>query len=176
MLAVATLYIGRFLFMPDAVIASWLHGPILVVHEAGHIVGAPFGRFVMLMGGTVLQIALPLAFAVYFGLSRQPFSAALVLLWTSFALVDAAVYVADAQERALPLITFDRDTHDWWNLLLDLRLLHRDDLLAALLHAQAFAVLAAGIALGVIAARPDTQPGSQPGSQPSAPGRPASRR
>lgn len=147
-LAAGTVYVGRFLFAPDAVMASWMHMPTLVVHEAGHILAAPFGRFVMLLGGTLLQVALPLAFVVYFLLSRQPFSAALLLLWASFALVDGAVYVADAQERALPLITFDPDTHDWWNLLGMLDLRHRDDLIAALMHAQAFAALAAAVWLG----------------------------
>lgn len=163
-LGLAAVYVGRFLFFPDAVIASWLHGPVLIVHEAGHVLAAPFGRFVALLGGTMLQVAVPLAFAVYFLLSRQPFSAALVLLWVSFALVDGAVYVADAQERELPLITFDRDTHDWWNVLGELRLLHRDDLIAALFHAQAFAALGAALWLGCRSA------------QPSAPSSPASRR
>lgn len=152
-LAVGTLYVGRFLVAPDAVMASWMHMPTLVVHEAGHILFGPFGRFTMLLGGTLLQVALPLAFVVYFLLSRQPFSASLLLLWVSFALVDGAVYVADAQERALPLITFDPGTHDWWNLLGMLDLLHRDDLIAALFHAHAFAVLAAAVWLGWRAAQ-----------------------
>jgi hypothetical protein len=147
-LAAASLYVGRFLFAPDAVMSSWMHMPTLVVHEAGHILFGPFGRFLMFLGGTLLQVALPLAFAVYFLLSRQPFSAALLLLWVSFALVDGAVYVADAQERALPLITFDPGTHDWWNLLGMLDLLHRDDLIAAMFHAQAFVALGAAGWLG----------------------------
>ena len=148
MLVVVAAYVGRFLFVPGAVMHSWMHWPTLVVHEAGHILAGPFGRFPMLLGGTLLQVALPLAFAIYFLISRQPFSGALVLLWTSFALVDGAVYVADAQERALPLITFDPDTHDWWNLLGMMDLLHRDDLIAALLHAQGFAAWLGAAAIG----------------------------
>ena len=164
MLAVVAVWLGRFLFAPDAIISSWMHGPVLVIHEAGHIVFAPFGRFAEILGGTYLQVALPLAFAVYFLVSGQRFSGAIVLLWVAFALVDGAVYVADAQERALPLITFDRNTHDWWNLLRGADLLHRDDLLAALLHAQAFVVFGAGLLIGWHAA------------QPSAPSKPASLR
>lgn len=148
-LLAAAVFLGRFVFAPDAVIASWMHGPTLVVHEAGHILFGPFGRFVMLLGGTLLQVALPLAFVIYFLLSKQLFSASLVLLWVSFALVDGSVYVADAQERALPLITFDRDTHDWWNLLRMMGLLERDNLIAALFHFQGFLALAAALALGV---------------------------
>ena len=153
-LAVVAVWLGRFLFIPDAILSSWMHGPVLVIHEAGHIVFGPFGRFLEILGGTYLQIALPLAFAIYFFVSGQRFSGAIVLLWVSFALVDGAVYVADAQERALPLITFDRDTHDWWNLLRHIDLLHRDDLLAALLHGQAFLVFAAGLVLGWRSAQP----------------------
>ena len=163
-LAVVAVWLGRYLFAPDAITSSWMHGPVLVIHEAGHILFAPFGRFVAIIGGTYLQVALPLAFALYFFLSGQRFSGAVVLLWVAFALVDGAVYVADAQERALPLITFDRDTHDWWNLLRQVDLLHRDDLLAALLHGQAFAVFAVGLVIGWRAA------------QPSAPSRPANLR
>ena len=153
LLAVAA-YVGRFLLAPDAIMAAWLHWPTLVVHEAGHIFASPFGRFPMLLGGTLLQVALPLAFGIYFLLSRQPFSAALVMLWASFALVDGAVYVADARERALPLITFDPDTHDWWQLLGMLDLLPRDDVIAALFHAQAFAAWIAAIVVGWKAAQP----------------------
>ena len=154
MLLTVAAYVGRFLFAPDAIMASWMHWPTLVVHEAGHILASPFGRFPMLLGGTLLQVALPLAFAVYFQLSRQPFSAALVLLWVSFALVDGAVYVADARERALPLITFDPDTHDWWQLLGMLDLLPRDDLIAGLFHAQGFTAWIAAVILGSRAAQP----------------------
>lgn len=168
-LVLATAYVGRFLFFPDAIMASWMHGVTLVVHEAGHIFAGPFGRFVAFLGGTLMQVALPVAFVAYFLLSRQPFSAALVMLWVSFSLVDGAVYVADARERALPLITLDRDTHDWWNLLGDLRLLHRDDLIAALFHAEGFAALAAAVWLGWRSARPSAR-------QPSAPSSPANRR
>lgn len=159
-LAVAAAYIGRYLFAPDAILQAWMHGPTLVVHEAGHILFAPFGRVVMLLGGTYFQVALPAAFVAYFLWSRQPFSAAIVLLWVAFALVDGAVYVADAQERALPLITFDRNTHDWWNLLGSAGVLERDDLLAALLHAEAFAVFAAALILGWKSCRPSAAPDS----------------
>ncbi len=129
-----------------------MHGPVLVVHEAGHVL-VPFGRFASIFAGTGLQVALPLAFVARFGLARQPFGMALMLFWTAFALADGALYVADARDLRLPLLTVDPSTHDWANLLRDLRLLAQDDLLAGLLRAQAWIAWAAGCAAVVFAAR-----------------------
>ncbi len=141
---VVAVWVARFLVDPSAILPSWMHGVVLVIHEAGHFI-TPFGEFSSLLGGTFWQVALPLAFVAYFALTRQPFSAALLLFWVSFSLADAALYVGDARERLLPLITFDRDSHDWWNLLLILDLFRQDDLLATLFRIQAFGFFLAGL-------------------------------
>jgi hypothetical protein len=96
---------------------------------------------------------IPLALAIYFALTRQPFSAGLLLFLVAFSLADVAVYVADARERQLPLITGDVDTHDWWNLLLIIDLFRRDDLLASMFRFQAFAFFVAGVVVTLRYAR-----------------------
>jgi hypothetical protein len=56
-----------------------------------------------------------------------------------------STYVADAQERALPLITNDPSTHDWWRLLRAADLLAYDDVIGGLF--VALALLAFGSSL-----------------------------
>jgi hypothetical protein len=149
---VAALWVLRFLIDPGIILTSWMHGVLLVIHEAGHFL-TPFGEFATLLGGSFWQVMIPLALATYFALTRRPFSAGLLLLLVAFSLADVALYVEDARERELPLITGDVNSHDWWNLLLILDLFRRDDLLASLFRLQAFAALFAGLAVTLIHAR-----------------------
>src|SRR5450830_2124922 len=60
---------------------SFLHRPILVFHEAGHIVFMPLGHWLMVLGGTLGQLIMPaiLAGALLIK-NRDPFGAA-VGLW-----------------------------------------------------------------------------------------------
>jgi hypothetical protein len=145
---ILALYFGRFLFIQDRIIDTFLHGFLLVLHEAGHFL-TPFGDFAMILGGTLWQIFVPLVIAIYFVLSRQFYSAAVVLFLVSFSLVDASVYVRDARERLLPLTTVDPNTHDWWNLLRRLQLLEYDDTLANLYRLQGWCFYALASVLAV---------------------------
>lgn len=144
-LLLAVLFASYF-FTPERVMPSWLHLFMLVIHEAGHILMMPFGEFMMLLGGTFLQIVIPMVIGMYFLVSGQFWSASLSLFLIGFSFLDASIYVADARARALPLITGDKDTHDWWQLLTMLGLLNYDHLLGWLfyLHGLCFYVLAFG--------------------------------
>lgn len=148
----AALWVVRFLFDPGIILSSWMHGVVLVIHEAGHFL-TPFGEFGTLLGGSFWQVMIPLALAIYFALLRQWFSAGLLLYLVAFSLVDVAVYVADARERRLPLITGDPDSHDWWNLLLIIDLFRRDDLLASMFRFQSFLFFVAGVGLTLYSSR-----------------------
>ena len=46
--------------MGMAASSSMLHLPNLIFHEAGHVLFAPFGRFMTVLGGSLFQFALPL--------------------------------------------------------------------------------------------------------------------
>jgi hypothetical protein len=100
------------------VLAAIVSGADLVFHEAGHpILGLLGSRFLMYLGGTIAQLAIPSAAAFAFVRARRTSACAVALVWIGFNLVDVGTYAADAMDRALPLLAPDQDAHDWWNLL-----------------------------------------------------------
>jgi hypothetical protein len=149
----AAIFFARYFLTPGIVMASYLHGFILVLHEAGHLLLMFAGEFFAILGGTFWQIAIPIIFVFYFVFTGQVWSASLLLFLVAFSFVDASIYVADAQARELPLITFDKDTHDWWNLLVYLNLLKYDGFLGTLYYLQGLVCYVLAIYLGIDFAR-----------------------
>ncbi|MCU0606732.1 MAG: hypothetical protein MUF78_04775 [Candidatus Edwardsbacteria bacterium] len=124
----------------------WLDRVDLIFHEAGHIIFMPFGPFICLMGGTLMQLIAPAAFVVYFYLRRSYYSATAVLFWLGQSLFNVSVYARDARARALPLLTGDEDTHDWYNMLSDLGLLRHDQAVGNAFYALGLLCLLAAVA------------------------------
>jgi len=109
---------------PPGFFLGILDGANLIFHEAGHILFSPFGDFMQYLGGSLMQVAIPVTCAVYFWLHEQRGSAAVALFWAGESLTNVAIYVADARRMELPLIGGDHD----WNYLLDrLNLLNQAD-------------------------------------------------
>ena len=108
----------------------------VILHEGGHVVFTPFGKFLHILGGTLLQLAVPLGFAGYFTVQRHLAAAALCLFFFFENFLGIAVYIADAHAMALPLVSLGSGeiTHDWYYLLSTLHLLHRDGQIAALVR------------------------------------------
>jgi hypothetical protein len=107
-------------------VASILDGANLVFHEAGHPIFGLFGsRFLMYLGGTLGQLAFPLAAAIVFARRRQPASFTAAVIWIGLNLVNVGRYAADGEVRVLPLLAPDKDSHDWWNMLGMLGLRHQ---------------------------------------------------
>jgi hypothetical protein len=108
-----------------------LHNVHLVFHEAGHVIFAFFGDFMHVLGGSLLQVLMPLIwfFAARFW-GKDAFAGALCLWLMGHALVDVAPYINDA--RSLQLVLLGGGTgqevegHDWEYLLTELHLLNRD--------------------------------------------------
>lgn len=130
---------------------SLWHGIDLVIHEAGHFVFIPFGDFMRVLGGSLLQGLVPLLFAVEFLRRKNPFGAAFSLWWLAQSLLDVAVYINDARAGVLPLLggVTGRDApsyHDWHNLLGRLGWLEYDQALA-----RSVQVLAILLMIGAIA-------------------------
>jgi hypothetical protein len=113
----------------------WLHYPDLAIHETGHLLFMPFGDFLILLGGSLTQIAFPAAFTAYFFYSRQFFSSALTLFWTGQNFMDVGVYMRDAPYRELPLTVDDIDAHDWWQLFNMMGCLDQAEAIANVTHA-----------------------------------------
>src|SRR6188474_3277026 len=95
-LAIWTVQFARTPLSSDA-INSFLHLPDLVFHEAGHIIFSPFGRFMTVLGGSLLQFLVPVVALVAFVKQEEPFGAAIGAWWAGQNLVDLAPYIADAR-------------------------------------------------------------------------------
>jgi hypothetical protein len=102
----------------------------LAIHEAGHVVFAPFGEFAGIAGGSLLQLIVPAAFVLYFARTRQPYAAFVVLFWVAQSLHNVAVYIGDARAQVLPLVGGEYVLHDWAYMLSRLRLLREDTAIA----------------------------------------------
>jgi hypothetical protein len=119
---------GEFLFIDSA---------NLVVHEGGHIVFGPFGRTLMLWGGTILQWLVPLVLAGYFFHERQPAAFVFCLFFFFENWLYTATYMADARAMDLPLVTTgnaDTVEHDWNAIFSDLGVLHYDTAIAGVVR------------------------------------------
>lgn len=104
---------------------SFMHNVNLPFHEFGHILFMPFGRFMMILGGSLFQVLLPLLlmFAFVFK-QRDTFAGSIMLWWCGQSFMDLSPYIADAQYRALPLVGGGgEESHDWGNLLTMMNLL-----------------------------------------------------
>src|SRR5688572_27374755 len=94
----------RFAFTPlgEDAMDAFIHLPDLVFHEAGHMIFSPLGQFMTVLGGSLMQVLVPVVAAVAFVRQEQPFGAAICVWWAGQNLVDLAPYIADA--RALQLV------------------------------------------------------------------------
>lgn len=84
----------------------------LLIHEGGHLIFSFMGEWMHVLGGTILQLLFPLAFSLVFLFRRDKYASALFGIWFGESMMDMAVYMADAQVQALPLL-FGKGTHDW---------------------------------------------------------------
>lgn len=143
----------------NASTAYWfMHRVDLVFHEAGHVVFRLFGEFMTVLGGSLLQLIMPLVVAGTFLVKHgNNFGATVGLWWTGQSLSDLAPYIADARELRLQLLGggtgADRPGwHDWENILGRLDLLDQAKMLGGLADAlgillMALALLWAGVLL-----------------------------
>ncbi len=111
----------------------------LVFHEAGHIILGLFGELIAALGGSLLQVLVPLVCVAAFLRHVNPFGAAVATWWAGQSLVDLAPYIDDARSQELVLLggVTGRDVpgyHDWNNVLSRLGLLPYDHGVARLAH------------------------------------------
>jgi len=121
------LYLSRYFLQERA--WTLLDDGILAIHEAGHVLFQPFGEFLMMLGGSLLQLLVPAAFVAYFLRRTDRYAAAVVLFWLAASLFNLSAYVADARAGELPLLSGNRADHDWTWLLIRLGALEHDLLL-----------------------------------------------
>lgn len=111
-----------------------LDGVNLVFHEAGHPLFGLLGwETLAILGGTFLQLLVPLAVLASFWLRREAPGAAAAGLWCFENLLNIARYLGDARAQVLPLV--GGGEHDWAMLLGRWGLLAQDEAIARALRA-----------------------------------------
>ena len=130
--------------------SSLMHAPLLPIHEFGHILFRPFGEFMTLIGGSLLQVALPLVLGgIFLVKNRDPFAAAVTLWWSAVSVLDVAPYAYDAQAPQHVLLTGrtgDTGAHDFIDVLGMLGLLTRAQTVGYAMHRFGVAMLIVSIA------------------------------
>ena len=132
-------------FFGAGIFLRFIHGIDLIIHEAGHVFFLVFGQFLHVLGGSLLQVAVPALCAVHFFWQRQPASFAVALFWTGESITDVAIYMADARAMALPLLGGGH--HDWNYLLGTLGLLGAARFLATLTYGLGALIILAALAI-----------------------------
>jgi hypothetical protein len=138
--AILAVYGWMLLRSPESY--TWLDGLDLAIHETGHLVFAFGGERLMLLGGTILQLLVPAAFAVALWRQGDPHGATVPLWWLGQSCWNVSVYIRDARAQELPLV--GGGEHDWAILLGELGLLPRDQAIGG-------AVFLVGVVLYAIA-------------------------
>ncbi len=136
----------------------------LAIHEFGHMLFMPFGiqffgSTMMILGGSLTQVAFPLVFFGYFmrkqddGRRRDLFAAMVCLWWSGINLLSVAMYCADSRAGQLMLLDGstgqESDGHDWNNLLTRWGLLQHDTAIARWMRAIAWLVCVGSIIVAV---------------------------
>lgn len=86
----------------------------LVFHEAGHMFFSWFGHTIMILGGTLGELLVPLAVAAYFAVQGETTGVAFSIFWCFENCLYIATYMADARVMELPLVGVgDTIDHDW---------------------------------------------------------------
>ena len=134
----------------------WLDSLDLAIHETGHLVFGVGGEFLGLLGGTLAQLLIPLAFVVALWRQGDRHGASVPLWWLGQNCWNIAVYVGDARAQELPLV--GGGEHDWALLLGQAGLLHRDLELSRAVAATGLLIYIVAIVLGVRALAVSTRP------------------
>lgn len=106
----------------------------LAFHEAGHLMVGMLSERLAVYGGTLFQLAFPLAAAWHFLRRRHTLGFVLCGAWACQSLLNVATYMGDARAMQLPLIGgLDPEFHhDWREIFTRWGMLDLDTTWAAL--------------------------------------------
>jgi len=169
LLLVAAWYAWKFLRFdvadPESMPAPFLYSAIVPFHEFGHLLFSPFGEFMHVAGGSLMQFLMPLGFGIYFVRWRGDNLAGwLMLWWEGSQWVNLAPYCYDAKMPAMILLTGrtgDTGAHDYIDMLGDLGLLNHAHEVAAVMKYFGVLLMLVALAWGALLlarswrARPD---------------------
>lgn len=119
------LFISSYMFYYITSLSEWhfIDNVNLIFHEAGHVIFGFLGNFIGMLGGTLMQILIPILSSFYFFRNNDYFSASLLLFWVSQNLFNIFIYMKDAVKMELPLLGGDSVYHDWNYIFSSLNLL-----------------------------------------------------
>src|ERR1043165_4790629 len=130
-----------------------IDGVNLVIHEAGHLFFRPLGEFMMIAGGSLFQVIVPLVFAGYFFFKGNQYASALVLFWLGESLLNVSVYAADSIVMQLPLLGGNASIHDWNYMLDHLDLLRQTSTIAFAIRALGTLAIFFALVWAIVCAR-----------------------
>ena len=116
---------------------SFMHMINLVFHEAGHVIFRLLGDFMSILGGSLLQLLVPVIFLFSFIKRKDTFAASIMMWWFAQSMMDLVAYIDDAQRQEMWLLggVQGKDMpgiHDWNNILSTLGLLQYDHVIAVM--------------------------------------------
>ncbi len=117
---------------------SVMHYVNLPFHEAGHIIFSFDGDFLHVLGGSLMQVLVPLLIMLAFLVkNRDMFGASIMLWWLGQNFMDIAPYIDDARAGQMMLLGGVTGSempgyHDWENILGALGWLRYDHFIARL--------------------------------------------
>jgi hypothetical protein len=129
---------------------SFLDNINLPIHEAGHLLFAVFGDTMGLLGGTLLQLLVPIIFAAYFMTHADDHGASVAIWWLGQNCLNVSAYIGDAQLMELPLV--GGGEHDWNIMLTQWGLLPSTEQLANLVRAFGVVLFVTALAWGALRA------------------------
>lgn len=101
----------------------------LPIHEGGHLLFGWFGHTLGILGGTLLQLGVPLALALYFVFQRHLAGTAFAAFFFFNNFLNVSTYMADSRRQALQYVTVgdaEFAEHDWASIFIQLGVLHHD--------------------------------------------------
>ncbi len=101
----------------------------LIIHEGGHFFFSWFGNTIMILGGTLGELLVPLLCAAYFFWQREATGFAFCIFWFFENFLYIGTYMADARTSALPLV--GSEDSDWTILFTQWGLLAQDQKIGA---------------------------------------------
>jgi hypothetical protein len=107
------------------------------IHEGGHLLFSYFGHTLMVAGGTILQLGVPLLLAVYFAFERQLTGVAFCSFFFFENFLNVATYMADSRLMDLSYVTAgdpDFAEHDWLTMFTQIGVLEYDTKIAGIVR------------------------------------------
>ncbi len=108
----------------------------LIIHEGGHFFFSWFGNTIMILGGTLGELLVPLLCALYFFWQREATGFTFSLFWFFENFPYIGAYMADARTAALPLVGSEES--DWTILFTQWGLLAQDQKIGATMRILGF--------------------------------------